>query len=171
MANETILQPIPHIGRTNNEEQFVEFKSQLGVPVSGAIIQTLPPVHNIYGVGTFTAQLQFGGASAGLTYTSSVAQYVQTNGLTMVWLRLTIAAIGTSQGNASITGLPFAATLGALGVATVNKGQGLGAMYAQIVAGASEVTLWEQNVNNLLPLTEKNFYDGADMAVCISYFS
>lgn len=45
--NAPIEQPISHIVRTQNEEQFVPGRSQLG-SVPGAVLQTPPPVRNVY---------------------------------------------------------------------------------------------------------------------------
>jgi hypothetical protein len=46
-----VEQPIPHMARTNNEEQFVVGRSQLGAPGAGSVIQTPPPVTNVF-IGT-----------------------------------------------------------------------------------------------------------------------
>jgi hypothetical protein len=53
-------QPIDHIERTQNEEQFDERKSQAGRQIPAGIIQTQPPVQNVYvrmGVDTTTSSL------------------------------------------------------------------------------------------------------------------
>lgn len=41
-------QPIPHIARTQNEEQFVPGKSQFGTNTSAGVFQTPPPVKNVF---------------------------------------------------------------------------------------------------------------------------
>lgn len=46
--NPPLEQPIPNIARTNNEEQFVAGKSQLGAPVAQRLVQTAAPVQNVF---------------------------------------------------------------------------------------------------------------------------
>ena len=41
-------QPVDHIQRTQNEEQFDERKSQAGRQIPAGVIQTAPPVQNVY---------------------------------------------------------------------------------------------------------------------------
>jgi hypothetical protein len=41
-------QPIPHIARTGNEEQFDERKSQPGRPIPTGVIRTPAPVQNVF---------------------------------------------------------------------------------------------------------------------------
>lgn len=41
-------QPIDHIARTQNEEQFVPGKSQIGAAIPAGVIQTPVPVRNVY---------------------------------------------------------------------------------------------------------------------------
>ena len=53
-------QPVDHIQRTQNEEQFDERKSQAGRQIPAGIVQTPPPVQNVYvrmGVDTATTHL------------------------------------------------------------------------------------------------------------------
>ena len=41
-------QPISQIARTNNEEQWVDGKSQAGAPIATGVIQTAVPVQNVF---------------------------------------------------------------------------------------------------------------------------
>jgi hypothetical protein len=44
----SVEQPISHIARTNNEEQFVPGRSQAGAEISKGVIVTPPPVSMIF---------------------------------------------------------------------------------------------------------------------------
>ena len=70
-------QPIDHIQRTGNPEQFDERKSQAGRDIPAGIVQTPPPVQNVYvktgvdtGTGHLTAVLPEGVDPATLTTVS-----------------------------------------------------------------------------------------------------
>jgi len=48
LASEPLEQPISHIERTGNTEQFDERKSQYGAPIPAGVIQTPAPVSNVF---------------------------------------------------------------------------------------------------------------------------
>lgn len=62
--------------------------------------------------GTFTPVLAFGGASVGITYTTQIGVYSRIGNVVTITLQLLLSNKGSSTGNASITGLPFAARAG-----------------------------------------------------------
>lgn len=64
-----------------------------------------------YEEGTFTPSLQFGGASAGVTYSVQSGYYTKIGRLVSVMIYLTLTAKGTSTGSAQISGLPFSASV------------------------------------------------------------
>lgn len=57
--------------------------------------------------GTFLPNLQFGGASTGITYASRFGFYTRIGNVCYISLGLTLSNKGSSTGAASITGLPF----------------------------------------------------------------
>jgi hypothetical protein len=65
---------------------------------------------NWYQVGAFTPTLAFGGSSNGLTYAASgqTGRYIRIGTLVNVWVTIRLATVGSSVGNAVVSGLPFA---------------------------------------------------------------
>ena len=62
-----------------------------------------------YEEGTWTPTLAFGGASVGITYGGTTAgNYIKIGKLVFVDFRLTLTSKGSSVGDATIGGLPFA---------------------------------------------------------------
>lgn len=59
--------------------------------------------------GTFTPALKFGGGSTGLTYSAQNGTYSRIGSLVQFEITLVLSAKGSSTGNATITGMPFAA--------------------------------------------------------------
>ena len=63
----------------------------------------------LFATGTWTPALKFGGGSTGMTYSTQTGKYVQiATGLIWVGMQITLSAIGSSTGPATITGLPVA---------------------------------------------------------------
>lgn len=62
------------------------------------------------GPTALTPQLQFGGASVGMTYTTQLANYWRIGSLVFVEINIVLSAKGSSTGNATVlvTGLPSA---------------------------------------------------------------
>jgi hypothetical protein len=58
--------------------------------------------------GTWTPQLQFGGANAGMTTSESDGTWVQIGPIVICFFRIVLTAVGSSTGAASIAGLPAA---------------------------------------------------------------
>jgi hypothetical protein len=56
---------------------------------------------------SWTPALKFGGGSTGLTYSTQSGSYILLGSLVIVFGRLTLTALGSSTGSATITGLPF----------------------------------------------------------------
>ncbi|MFZ1992338.1 MAG: DUF2793 domain-containing protein [Alphaproteobacteria bacterium] len=68
-----------------------------------------------YKEGTFTPALTFGGGSTGITYGTRFGAYTKLGRAVAFSLGLTLTSKGTSTGPASITGLPFAASVTGVG--------------------------------------------------------
>jgi len=60
-----------------------------------------------YEVGTFTPAINFGGASAGVTYSSRLGAYTKIGDRCYFTLRLVLTSKGSSTGAVNVTGLPF----------------------------------------------------------------
>jgi hypothetical protein len=60
--------------------------------------------------GTFTPGVAFGGASVGVTYTSTEGTYTKIGNVCFFELTIIMSNKGSSTGNMTITGLPFTST-------------------------------------------------------------
>src|SRR5262245_45536848 len=60
-----------------------------------------------YVEGTFTPALTFGGASVGITYATQSGFYTRIGRLVHIEIAIMLTSVGSSTGNAVITGLPF----------------------------------------------------------------
>jgi hypothetical protein len=60
-----------------------------------------------YEEGTWTANLRFGGASVGITYSLRSTSYTKIGDSVRVGMYITLSSKGVSTGNVDITGLPF----------------------------------------------------------------
>lgn len=60
-----------------------------------------------YEEGVWTPTLLLGGAAVGMTYGTRVGHYTKIGRIVHVVARVTLTALGSSTGNATITGLPF----------------------------------------------------------------
>ena len=61
-----------------------------------------------YEEGSWTPVVQFGGASTGITYTTQAGSYTTVGNIVVAEFIVTLSSKGSSTGNASITGLPYA---------------------------------------------------------------
>jgi hypothetical protein len=71
---------------------------------------------NDYEEGTFTPTLQFSGLSVGVTYSNRTGIYTKVGRIVHFSGRIDLSSKGTSVGDATIAGLPFAANTGAASV-------------------------------------------------------
>jgi len=69
-----------------------------------------------YEEGTFTPTLQFSGLSVGVTYSTRTGIYTKVGRIVHFSGRIDLSSKGTSVGDATIAGLPFAANTGAASV-------------------------------------------------------
>jgi len=81
--------------------------------------------------GTFTPVLKFGGNNVGMTFDRQFGQYYKIGKIVHIEVELRLTAKGTSEGTATIEGLPFAKATGATGP-VLNTSYALGS-YAHLV--------------------------------------
>jgi hypothetical protein len=104
----------PLIVKTNNTEQMRLTEAgvlqltqgQIKFPatqVASADVNTLDD----YEEGTFTPSIAFGGASVGITYFDRQGNYTKIGRQVTCTMYIALTAVGSSTGNAQITGLPF----------------------------------------------------------------
>lgn len=60
-----------------------------------------------FSTGTFTPELQFGGASTGITYTTQQGNYVKVSNAVTFNIYIVLSNKGSANGNARVSGLPF----------------------------------------------------------------
>lgn len=114
---------IPSAGETNYDASFsngmlnVDQHDHSGAPTKGVPIGTNGISNgaitfdklnsNVFSTGTFTPQLQFGGANVGLTTSSSIGKYWLGGKVVYINIIIVLTNKGSSTGNATISGLPF----------------------------------------------------------------
>lgn len=119
---------------------------------------------------SFTPVLNFGGSSAGVTYTTQSGARTRVGNLVTVEINLVLTSNGTGTGTATITGLPFAPALSVVGLVDPNAGFTLtGSPLAVIGAGSTTLTLVQTSGTGRTALTEANISDTADMRISVTY--
>jgi hypothetical protein len=119
---------------------------------------------------TFTPALEFGGATTGITYSSQGGRYARFGKRVFFHIRLVLSSKGSASGNATVSGLPFAAA-GGLGVQLVHfmptaSFTGLtGATAATIANTTSVIDLRQLGSTGLSGLTEANFTDTSAFSI------
>ena len=103
-------QTIPTINLTGGQITF----PATAVPSSDA--NTLDD----YEEGTWTPQLQFGGATTGITYNTQSGTYIKIGKQVIAYAYIYLSSKGSATGNATLNGLPFTSALaGTYGVGVV----------------------------------------------------
>lgn len=113
--------------------------------------------------GSWTPALAFGGASAGLTYSSQVGSYTVMEDRVLFDADLVLSGKGSSTGNAQITGAPFTQATGA-GTAPANGATVLSGMTGLTGAGqfnmsSGTLTLIQSAAAGQAAITDANFTD------------
>ena len=128
-----------------------------------------------YEEGTFTPELRFGGASAGLTYYERYGRYTKIGRLVFIELVVYISAVGSSTGTATIAGLPFATNaspslLRASGSITMTAAAA-SVTHPVIRTFANETNLYPSNFNggSTTFLTNADFVAGTEVYISMFY--
>ena len=104
---------------TLNASGNLVFPSAKGIDfsaVTGGTGTATGNVLNDYEEGTFTVGIAFGGASVGVVYAQQIGIYTKVGRIVHFSGRVDLSNKGSSTGEATITGLPFNASLGAASV-------------------------------------------------------
>lgn len=129
-----------------------------------------------YEEGAWTPALKFGGNSVGMTYTTQAGLYTKIGRQVTVTAKIVLTSKGSSEGAATITGLPFAiknvdgaysnTQLYFTGVTFANVFQGL------IIKGTSYIAVREVLENGTgTDLDNTNFTDTSYIVVSATYFT
>lgn len=130
----------------------------------------------VQAAGTFTPVLQFGGASAGITYATQQGDYCRVGNLVIARVYIVLTAKGTSVGAATIAGLPIAASSaiaasfgGAFGY--ISGMTAIAHPLAYLSNGATTMNLADSQTGTLAALTNANFGNGTIILMSIPYFA
>lgn len=119
--------------------------------------------------------LAFGGGAAGIAYAKRIGYWTRAGNEISFHFDLALRAKGRATGAATLTGLPFAANAEG-GLAS---GQAL-AYYAQMkglsgtptanaIVGRTSANLYQSSPSGVVPLTDANFTDGAEIAGVLTF--
>lgn len=125
-----------------------------------------------YEEGTWTPQLQFGGASTGITYSVQNATYTKIGRQVTVMAHIGLSSKGSATGSAQIVGLPF--TLGSVSAPAAHNFLDVsyvGTPNLRGVSGDVRVVLQavaESGASS--SLTDTNFTSGSEVFFSLTYF-
>lgn len=122
-----------------------------------------------YEEGTWTPQLQFGGANVGMTTSLANGTYTKIGRLVTVRASITLTAKGSSTGAATISGLPFsAAVTTAAVVGQCALFTGLTGALLGLVSGTT-FTFRQSNSSGNAGITETVFQDTTVIQIAATY--
>lgn len=133
-----------------------------------------------YEQGTFTPELQFGGASTGITYSTRAGKYTRVGNVIHWAITLDLTSKGTATGNATISGLPYvnygtppttvpATAIG--GIAGITLPSNAFGIQATIIGATSQIQLRaSSSAVGVTPITDSNFSNGAVIRAEGKYF-
>lgn len=125
-----------------------------------------------YEEGTFTPDIQFGGANVGMTYSAQSGVYVKIGRLVFVRCYFALTAKGSSVGTATVVGFPFAfneiigAPITAYGGMT-----GAGNPQASGSGGATTMTVYSGGTTGTTALTDTAFTNTSTFILAVVYRS
>jgi hypothetical protein len=128
-----------------------------------------------YEEGTWTMGVEFGGASAGVTYADRTGTYTKIGRQVTVNGYLNLTNKGSSTGSATITGLPFtipnlvqnyaAANIFLVTITFANQFQAIGAINSTSIS-LEEITVLGTNST----ITDADFANGSQIVLSFTYF-
>ena len=132
---------------------------------------------NWYEEGTWTPGIAFGGGSTGVTYNTSFTggQYTRIGNKVFVQGYLLISNVGSSTGDATITGLPFTSKSGSTNYLAVNvlfesSITFTGSYGARIAPNQTAMDLFQYSTAGALTfLSKTNFSNGATIYIAAHY--
>lgn len=169
-------------GATPAAGTFTTSKATTGAAVGGAtpgaggiafpataVAVADPNTLDDYEEGAFTPTVNFSGAAIGLTYASQIGKYLKIGNTVHFWISVTLSAKGTSPGQATIEGLPFADASG--GDAPLIGNGGMAGMPAFAYGALSATTLYlrSQSASGFTALTDANFTNTSAIRIAGSY--
>jgi len=128
-----------------------------------------------YEKGTWTPDVQFGGAKVGITYTSQVGLYTKVGRMVTITGHITLSSKGTSVGAAIIAALPFPSIAGVTGYSGVSIAQINAMSFADFVTPllySAVIAFYEtSNAGAQTALNDTNFADNTTLTFFGVYFT
>lgn len=133
-----------------------------------------------YEQGAFTPELQFGGASTGITYSAQTGKYTRVGNVIHWAITLDLTSKGTATGNATISGLPYvnygtppttvpATAIG--GISGITLPSNAFGIQATIIGATNQIQLRaSSSAVGVTPITDSNFSNGAVIRAEGKYF-
>jgi hypothetical protein len=130
-----------------------------------------------YEEGTWTLGIEFGGASAGVTYTQTEGKYTKIGNQVTATGFLVLSSKGSSTGTATITGLPFAVANsngfsngGAIGFFNTISFADILQLYAE--TNSSDIYFSQvSNAGSFANTTDANFANNSRIQFSLTYFT
>ena len=127
-----------------------------------------------YEEGTWTPQLQFGGASTGITYSTQLGRYTKIGRLVTATGNLVLTSKGSLTGAAQIAGLPFtAANDGIYDSAATGLATGMssvtGAVLCLLTPNTQKLSVYHSNNGAAAGLTNSNFGSTSQILFTLCY--
>jgi hypothetical protein len=153
---------------TSTNELFRCTEVDTGVSAS---FTTVPDLET----GTFTPEIQFGGASTGITYSSQSGSYVRVGNAVTLNIFIALSNKGSSTGDATIVNLPFANGSAHAAFTTYTDDVSLSLTYStfgsRIAPAQQFIRLFETgSLLTLQNLDDENFQNSSQVFVSGTYF-
>lgn len=134
---------------------------------------------NPISTGLFTPQLQFGGASVGITYNLQVGKYTQVSNIVFFNLEIGLTSKGSSTGAATVIGLPFTFASGfvtsspvyTVAITTASHDSDIFANGSVLTPGSLGFIAVQTSVPASVGLVDTNFSNTSAFIISGSYFT
>ncbi len=138
-------------------------------------LSTDPYTLETYKEGDWTPQLQFGGASVGMTGTQ-VGKYTKIGNRVFINGIISLTAEGSSTGLATISGLPYSPSLSynrtqPVFISTNNCSSITGTAVGLITPGSGDIQLFSTGTGTRTALSQLNFGDTSEINLQFSYLT
>lgn len=132
-----------------------------------------------FGEGVWTPVLEFGQASVGITYGTQAGGWARIGRVVTAWFHIILTSKGSSTGEATINGLPFApADIGCNRVSGISLAYWTNMTSSLVVAGVIpdlgqtlRVFGSTAAATDLLALDDADFANNTELAAHVSYFT
>lgn len=140
-------------------------------PVNNVNATTVTATNFVQETSTWTPVLAFGGASVGITYSVQSGHYTVLGDVVIATFRILLTSKGSSVGNSTIAGLPYASVNARENCVIDTPGAAMLGMTSTPFLVISSSTLFpsQSNATGRTQLTDANFTNTSDIRACIVY--